>query len=279
MSDKDYEFDDDAIDIRPGPFEARTTGMDRFLAAGKTLVVFGIGIWLAMTLLLQISVGGRPWRQRNRAAVLVAVPMGLLLAARRFTVQYYVLRASDERIELRNALGQVSLDPLEVQGLIGAGGMALSMTESVVWRYVVLLARGKRYVVSFDPETNHSCYGQLRSFCQHAWCIPFDGKLETPLAGAELDPEEYIDALRQVHSYYWLHTFSTVFNGVLMLVGGGVALYVVANGKLNLRRAGKLYLWLGVIAFLGLLLLLRAARQVPVLSSIKRAERGLREAL
>src|SRR5690606_41608905 len=113
----------------------------------------------------------------------------------------------------------------------------------------------------------------------HAWGVPYEGTLETPLAGPELDPEEYVEALRHVRSYYMLHTQKSAFVG-LLLMGGSVAVGTgMAFGAAAVRFRPKLYFWLIAIGFVGLLVTVRAIRQVPVLLSIRNVERRLRETL
>lgn len=263
----------------PWEYQARTSGWDRFVAAAKTWIIFGVALWLATILTLQFSAPQMRWRMRNRVALAVGLSTATVMAIRRYAVQYYLLSASDEEVVLRSSAREVRLDPLEIQGIVGAGGMNLRFNDALVWKYVVLLTRGKRYVVSFDQATNETTYEVLRDYCAHAWGVPYEGQLQTPVAGAELDPEEYVDALRQVHGFYRLHTVKSLFNGLLMMLGAGVAIFVLATNLPQARRAARLYFSLIVVAFLGLLMAIRAVRKVPVLMTIKRTELRLREAI
>jgi hypothetical protein len=94
-----------------------------------------------------------------------------------------------------------------------------------------------------------------------------------------LEPEEYLEALRHVRRHYRRHTQKSVIVG-LLLMGGCIATGLgLAYTDVLIRVRHKLYFWLVLIGFVGLLVMVRAVRQVPVLLSIRNAERRLSETL
>lgn len=271
----------DEIDTpEPLVFELRTTGWDRSMAALRMFVISVVVAWLVVGGLLYFLWPGklRP-RPRNRIAIAVALPVALGLAVRRYLRQYHRLTSDGEWLSLQNNFRTVTLDPLQVQGIVGAGGINFDSNDTLVWKHLVLIADGRRHVFSFDKDTNAEAYQQLRVLCIHAWGLPYEGTLETPLAGPELDPEEYVDALRHVRRYYRLHTQKSAVVG-LLLIGGSVATGLgIAFSVAAAKFRPKLYFWLLLIGFVGLLVTVRAVRQVPVLLSIRNVERRLSETL
>lgn len=271
---------DELATPEPLVFELRTTGWDRCMAALRMFVVSVVVAWLVVGALLYFLWPGkmRP-RPRNRIAITVALPVALGLAVRRYLRQYHCLTSDGEWLSLQNSFRTLTLDPLQVQGIVGAGGLNFDSNDTLVWKHLVLIADGRRHVFSFDKDTNAEAYQQLRLLCIHAWGVPYEGTLETPLAGPELDPEEYVDALRHVRRYYRLHTQKSAVVG-LLLIGGSVATGLgLAFGAAAAKFRPKLYFWLILIGFIGLLVMVRAVRQVPVLLSIRNVERRLSETL
>lgn len=279
MAEADVQYDELASpDLLV--FELRTAGWDRCMAVLRTFVISVVVAWLVVVALLYFVWPGkmRP-RPRNRIAITVALPVALGLAVRRYLVQYHRLASDGELLSLQNSLRTVTLDPLQVQGIVGAGGINFDSNDTLVWKHLVLIADGRRYVITFDKDTNAEAYQQLRLLCVHAWGVPYEGTLETPLAGPELDPEEYVEALRHVRRYYLLHTQKSAVVG-LLLIGGSVATGLgIAFAAAAVKFRPKLYFWLSLIGFVGLLVTVRAIRQVPVLLSIRNVERRLSETL
>lgn len=273
-SENDWQFPAPVLDLR-------TDGWDRFLAALKSFLVHAIWIWIATSLVAQLALPKQfRWRKHRPIAVVVALPMAALLATRRFVWQYHRLTADDDSIVLKNLLGQVRLAPDEVQGIVGTGGANLQTSETDVWKEIVLLTRGRRYRISFDKHSNELCYEQLRELCPHAWGIPYRGRLETPIAGPELDPDDYVESLKTLRSFYLLYTQKTLFNGLLLVVGSLIAGAVLAQSMpLNGRGVVRLYVWLLIVAFVGLIMAIRALKQIPVLLKVRYTEQRLREAL
>jgi hypothetical protein len=162
MAEADVKSDVLATPARYG-FDLRTTPWDRFTAALRTFFIALVITWLAVQL-FQHFLGpqkiGR--RQRTRVATAVALPAALGLAVRRYLVQYHRLIGEDEALLLMNSFRTVAIDPLQVQGIVGAGGINFDTSDTLVWKHLILIADGRRYVVSFDKETNAQAYQQLR---------------------------------------------------------------------------------------------------------------------
>jgi hypothetical protein len=205
----------------------------------------------------------------------------MFLAVRKFAFGYHRLTCDGDAICLQNSWRQIRLEPHCVQALVGAGGVNFDSSDAIVWRSIVLIFAGQRYTISFDKVTNAICYQRLREVCRHAWGLPFQGKLETPLAGPELDPDDYADSLRHVRRVYLMLTQQAMFSGLLMLGGSiaaGIGMAAHMQGGFGRGRM-RLYFWLVVTGVVGLLLTYRAIRQIPVLFSIRTIERRLREAI
>jgi hypothetical protein len=262
------------------PLVVQTPGFDRFLAVVKVLVIGGLVTWASLSVVLRMTVPGIGWRRSQRIARLIAFPTAALLAARRYLKQYYQLRWSGDDLELVSVWGTMRVDPHRVQGIVGAGGVNLNFSEAIVWRTLVLVADGRRYVLTFEPAMNSMCYWRLREICLHAWGIPFQGALETPRAGPELDTEEYVDALAHVRSYYLQYTQKSLVTGLLMMAGGvTLALAIWFNVKQGGPGISKLVFGLVLVSFVGLLLTIRTIRQLPVLYSLRKVQQRLREAI
>lgn len=279
MAEADVQSDE-LVAPAPLVFELRTTGWDRCMSALRTFFISAAVVWILVTVLLVFLPPGKLGRrQRIRVANVVALTAAVGMAVRRYLRQYHHLGSDGELLSLQNSFRTVTIDPLQVQGIVGAGGINFDSNDTLVWKHLVLIADGRRHVVSFDKDTNAEAYHQLRSLCVHAWGVPYEGTLETPLAGPELDPEEYVDALRHVRRYYRLHTQKSAVVG-LLLIGGSIATSLgLAFTAWGVKFRPKLYFWLALIGFVGLLVTVRAIRQVPVLLSIRNVERRLRETL
>jgi hypothetical protein len=276
--DSDSVVEADVMPHGHAPLVVQTPGFDRFLAVAKALIIGGLVTWASLSVALRMTVPGIGWKRSQRIARTIALPTAILLAARRYLRQYYQLRFTGDDLEIASPWGTTRIDPQRVQGIVGAGGVNLNFSEAIVWRTLVLVAAGRRYVLTFEPAMNSMCYWRLREICPHAWGIPFQGALETPPAGPELDPEEYVDALAHVRSYYLQYTQKSLVTGLLMMAGGTTLALLLL---INLQRGGSPRLIFGVvlIAFVGLLLTIRTIRQLPVLFSLRRVQQRLKEAM
>jgi hypothetical protein len=277
MSAAEWEQDEE-VAVEPRMLDVRTPGWDRFVAVAKALVVGGFTFWLVLQIVLAISLPKLRRDARRDLATVLAVPAAITIATRRYLTQYYRLAADGEAIMLRSPLRTISLEPASVQGVIGGGGLAMNAGESVVWKNVVIVAAGRRYTLSFDILTNGIVYYRLRELCLNAWGVPFQGGLETPKGGPELEPEEYAEGLRQVRRVCLLDTQKGIFTGFLIVCGAVAAGIAMA---LHFRgigaRGAKVFLWIVIIGFIGLVMMVRALKQIPLLMSIRKVEVRLRE--
>jgi hypothetical protein len=239
--------------------------------------------WLVLTAVLQFGLGKKMRRRAQaRVAVLLAVPFASFIAWRRFAGQIHTLRCASEAVELVSVRRTTRLETQRVQGIVGAGGISFE-GEVVVWKKILLVVDGELHAVGFDKETNAVCYSLLRQTCSHAWGLPFGGELEPPYAGAELHPDEYIEALEHVRRYFLSLTRKYFSTGALMVLGSGAALSAVAQRILQGGNVPhftfRAVIWLSVLLLMGLVLAFRAVRQIPVVSRIRHVEDRLRGAV
>ncbi|HTN74403.1 MAG TPA: hypothetical protein VL096_04120 [Pirellulaceae bacterium] len=250
---------------------------ERLVIAGKTLLFSSLLFWVGMMALLSLLPRQR-WKIRVRVAAAVALPAAAILAARKYGYTFHTLSLSSEQIELQSPLRKVQLNPLQVDGILGVEGISFQLTELVAWRKLMLVVDGQAHTISFDQQTNAVCYELLRDSCVHAWGVPYGGELEMPAAGPELGADEYADSLAHVQRRFLTITQKALFTGCLLIVGSVVGALAVWNNIGGPRNPGNRILSLGVLAIAGLILVIRAVKQVGVLRRVRNIASRLREA-
>lgn len=262
----------------PPQLDIRSPAGERLWRSVQTFVVTFALTWAVTVFLAHVTLPQAPRARRlARMAIVVALPLASLMAARRFAMLYHRLVCRDGMLSLESSLRKVEVACHDVQGIIGAGGPSFD-GEMVVWKSLVLIVEGRPHAIFFNQETNASTYGVLRQHCEHAWGVPFTGTLEPPVAGPELSPDDYVDALRHVRAYYVRHTQQALVTGLLMILGGAaIGGWLVVNVIGAGRRGARAIIWALLVFFIGLMMVSRAIRQIPVCRRIRHVEERLSE--
>jgi len=267
----------------PAVFEAtefKTSFGSRSLSATKVFFVVALVSWLTLMTVMKHGVGRR-MRPPNQAALAALLTLGIagLFAWRRFANHTHTLRIGQDSIDLASGTRRIRLNPQSVQGVIGAGGMQPVLQEMLVWNRTIIVDDGKAYTLLLSKEQNPACYYLLREVCPHAWGLPFGGKLETPVAGPELSPEEYVESLSNVRRHYFLLTQKTLFTGIVIALGSIAVLLAIIINVGFAGRSFKGLIWLGILSLFGFVTIYRALAQMGVLWKILSVERRLHEAM
>lgn len=256
------------------------SGYSRWMGLAKLFVISLVLSWIALTVVLQWGLGNQLRRRaRARLAVALAVPLTGWITYRRYAGQVHTLRCTEREVEFISVRGVTTLDAGRVQGIVGAGGISFE-GAAVIWKRILLVVDGELHTVGFDKDTNAACYALLRQTCGHAWGLPFGGELEPPFAGAELHPDEYVEALEHVRRHVLSLTRKYFSTGSLMVLGSGVALSAVVQRLLHGEHVPhftfRAMIWLIVLLLMGLVLAFRAVRQFLVVNRIRHIEDRLR---
>src|SRR5688500_3749924 len=129
------------MSVSIAPLEILTTSKwERVLSAAKVFILCFVIAWPGLILAMRSGVGPRVrFKIAVRIATVLTVPLAGYLAWRRFAGHIHTVRFTGEQIDLVSGLKTVDLDPLDVQGVLGVGGMNASMGEMVVWKRIVIV--------------------------------------------------------------------------------------------------------------------------------------------